>query len=58
MDWYILGMAKERKSPQEKKSLEYTRDHFTFAEHSSFPKTWKRGFLAGTLCRATFVLGE
>jgi hypothetical protein len=35
-------MAKERKSPQEKKSLEYTRDHFTFAEHSSFPKTWKR----------------
>ncbi|HWW97376.1 MAG TPA: hypothetical protein VNY74_06755 [Edaphobacter sp.] len=42
MDWYIFGMAKERKSPQEKKSLEYTRDHFTFAEHSSFPKTWKR----------------
>ena len=35
-------MAKERKSPQEKKSLEYTRDHFTFAEHSSFPTTWKR----------------
>jgi hypothetical protein len=42
LDWYIFGMAKERKSPQEKKSLEYTRDHFTFAEHSSFPKTWKR----------------
>jgi len=35
-------MAKKRRSPQEKKSLEYTRDHFTFAEHSSFPKTWKR----------------
>ncbi len=35
-------MAKERKTPQEKKSLEYTRDHFTFAEHSSFPKIWKR----------------
>jgi hypothetical protein len=42
LDWYILGMAKERKSPREKKSLEYTRDHFTFAEHSSFPKMWKR----------------
>jgi hypothetical protein len=36
------GMSKERKSPQEKKSLEYTRDHFTFGEHSSFPKMWKR----------------
>jgi hypothetical protein len=42
LDWYIFGMAKEQKSPQEKKSLEYTRDHFTFAKHSSFPKTWKR----------------
>jgi hypothetical protein len=40
--WYISDMAKERKTPQEKKSLEYTRDHFTFAEHSSFPKMWKR----------------
>jgi hypothetical protein len=40
--WYIFGMAKQRKSPQEKKSLEYTRDSFTFAQHSSFPKTWKR----------------
>jgi hypothetical protein len=40
--WYISDMAKERKSPQEKKSLEYTRDHFTFAEHSSFSKMWKR----------------
>jgi hypothetical protein len=35
-------MTRERKSPPEKKSLEFTRDHFTFAEHSSFPKTWKR----------------
>jgi hypothetical protein len=37
-------MAKERKSPQEKKKLEYTRDHFTFGWHSSryFPQTWKR----------------
>ena len=42
LQWYIFGMPKERKSPQEKKSLEYTRDHFTFARHSSFPKTWKR----------------
>jgi hypothetical protein len=38
----FLAMAKERKSPQEKKSLGYTKDHFTFAEHSSFPKMWKR----------------
>jgi len=32
------------KSPQEKKKLEYERDHFTFGWHSSrmFPKTWKR----------------
>lgn len=37
-------MAKERKSPQQKKQLEYTRDHFTFGWNSSrsFPKTWKR----------------
>jgi len=37
-------MAKERKSPQEKKELEYTRDHFTFGWQSSryFPQTWKR----------------
>jgi hypothetical protein len=37
-------MAKERKSPQEKKQLEYTRDHFTFGWESSrhFPDTWKR----------------
>src|SRR5437773_318836 len=36
-------MAKERKSPQEKKHLEYTKDHFTFGWHSSrmFPKTWR-----------------
>jgi hypothetical protein len=37
-------MAKERKSPQEKKELEYNKDHFTFGWHSSryFPQTWKR----------------
>ena len=37
-------MARERKSPQEKKELEYTKDHFTFGWHSSrmFPRTWKR----------------
>src|SRR5437667_4654611 len=36
-------MAKERKSTQEKKHLEYTKDHFTFGWHSSrmFPKTWR-----------------
>jgi hypothetical protein len=34
-------MAKERKPPQEKKQLEYTRDHFTFAEHAhAFRKQW------------------
>ena len=34
---------KERKSPQQKKELEYTRDHFTFGWNSSrmFPKAWK-----------------
>jgi hypothetical protein len=37
-------MARERKSPQEKKELEYAKDHFTFGWHSSryFPQTWKR----------------
>lgn len=37
-------MAKERKSPQQKKRLEYERDHFTFGFNSSraFPKVWKR----------------
>jgi len=37
-------MAKERKSPQQKKELELTRDHFTPGRQSSrmFPKTWKR----------------
>jgi len=37
-------MAKERKSPQQKKELEYTRNHFTFGWVSSrnFPQTWKR----------------
>jgi len=44
LDCYISGMAKERKSPQQKKQLEYTKDHFTFGWHSSrmFPTTWKR----------------
>lgn len=37
-------MQKESKSPQEKKRLEYAKDHFTFGWQSSrsFPKTWKR----------------
>jgi hypothetical protein len=37
-------MAKERKSPQEKKQLEYNRDHFTFGWNSSrsFPQRWNR----------------
>jgi len=36
--------AKGRAPPQQKKQLEYTRDHFTFGWHSSrtFPTTWKR----------------
>jgi len=41
---YSFGMAQERKSPQEKKQLEYTRDHFTYgnASHRAFPKVWRR----------------
>jgi hypothetical protein len=37
-------MAQERKSPQLRKHLEYTRDHFTYghASHRAFPKVWKR----------------
>jgi hypothetical protein len=37
-------MAKPRKTPQEKKELEYAKDHFTFGSFSSrmFPRTWKR----------------
>lgn len=35
-------MANERKSPQEKKQLEYTKGHFTFGSSSKFPQTWKR----------------
>jgi len=37
-------MAKDRKSPEQKKQLEYTRDHFTGGWISSrmFPKTWRR----------------
>jgi hypothetical protein len=37
-------MEKERKSPQQKKELEYGKDHFTFGYDSSrmFPRTWKR----------------
>jgi hypothetical protein len=37
-------MGRERKSPQEKKHHEYTKDHFTFGWNSSrmFPRTWKR----------------
>src|ERR1700734_3351553 len=39
----ILGMAKARKSPQQKKDLEYNKDHFTFsnAPHG-FPKSWRQ----------------
>lgn len=41
---YISVVAKDQKSPQQKKQLEYTKDHFTFGRHSSraFPETWKR----------------
>ena len=41
---YSFGMAQERKSPQEKKQLEYTRSHFTFSNRSDrvFSKVWKR----------------
>jgi len=36
-------MTRERKSPQQKKSLEYGRDHFTFSEHPhAFRRNWKR----------------
>jgi hypothetical protein len=37
-------MAKERKSPPEKKAHEYSKDHFTFGSRSAraFPKVWKR----------------
>jgi hypothetical protein len=36
-------MAKARKSPQQKKDLEYNKDHFTFsnAPHG-FPKSWRQ----------------
>lgn len=36
-------MAKIPKSPQEKKDLEYNKEHFTFGHNSSrmFPKVWK-----------------
>lgn len=37
-------MSRNRKSPPEKKALEYQKDHFTFGWDSSrfFPKTWRR----------------
>jgi predicted exporter len=37
-------MGKDRKSPQQKKQLEYTKDHFThgFNSSRSFPKGWRR----------------
>lgn len=43
-DWYISFMGWRRKSPQEKKQLEYAKDHFTFGWNSSrlFPKAWGR----------------
>jgi hypothetical protein len=36
-------MSRTRKSPQEKKALEYSKDHFTPGWNSSrmFPRTWK-----------------
>lgn len=39
-----MSGTRERKSPQEKKELEFTRDHFTGGWISSrnFPNTWKR----------------
>jgi len=43
-DWYISFMGRRRKSPQEKKQLEYAKDHFTFGWNSSrlFPRAWSR----------------
>jgi hypothetical protein len=36
-------MGKESKSPQEKKQLEYSKDHFTFSETPhAFPRQWRR----------------
>jgi hypothetical protein len=37
-------MRQRRKSPQEKKQLEYSKDHFTFGSNSSrmFPRAWSR----------------
>ena len=36
-------MERERKSPQQKKRLEYDKDHFTFSESPhAFPKQWRR----------------
>lgn len=37
-------MPRNRKSPQEKKALEYEKDHFSFGWRSSrfFPRTWQR----------------
>jgi hypothetical protein len=37
-------MSRERKSPQQKKQLEYTKDHFTpgFQSSRMFPKMWRR----------------
>ena len=36
-------MTDERKSPQKKKDLEYSKDHFTFSEYPhAFRRNWKR----------------
>jgi hypothetical protein len=36
-------MPKEQKSPQQKKQLEYDKDHFTFSESPhAFSKQWRR----------------
>ena len=39
---YIFLMAKEPKSPQEKKRLAYAKDHFSPGEHSSSRHSWGR----------------
>lgn len=44
MPRYSVGMSDKRKSPQEKKQLEFTRDHFSSGYNSArgFSKGWRR----------------
>lgn len=36
-------MGKERKSPQQKRDLQYDKDHFTFAEYlHAFRRQWRQ----------------